>query len=83
MSAATRPRRALLFIGALLAGALTMGIAACDPDLPGRACSSDDDCFRDEICQGTSCVSGERAPGQADQDADAAPEGDAGVDAET
>ncbi len=76
------PRRTLL-AAALAGAALLLGAAACDPDLPGRACSSDDDCFRDEICQGTSCVSGERGPGQADQDGDAALEDDAGVDAET
>lgn len=66
--------RSLAGWGALCAG-LALALVACDPDLPGRACSSHDDCFSDEICQGTSCVSGTREPGR---DAD-----DAGADAET
>ncbi len=66
----------------LLAGALALGGATfgCDPDLPGRACSIDDDCFRDELCQGTSCVRGERDP-DPEPDGGAAP--DTGPDAES
>lgn len=56
----------------------------CDPELPGRACSTDDDCFRDEICQGTSCVSGARDPEPEPEpdgggaDADLGPDGETG-----
>lgn len=72
----TRLRLALLALTTLGA------IAACDPDLPGRACQGHDDCFRDEICQGTSCVAGDRAQGEPEADAAVDAGYDAGVDAE-
>lgn len=59
-----------------LAGALALATWACDPDLPGRACSTDEDCFDDEICAGSSCVVGERTA-EDDAATDDATRGDA------
>lgn len=66
----------------LLAALALAGLGACDPDLPGRACSVDDDCFSDEFCQGTSCVRGARGADSDAAEGDAAESAsDAGPDA--
>ncbi|MCA9539634.1 MAG: hypothetical protein KC620_12145 [Myxococcales bacterium] len=56
------------------------GLAACAPDLPGRDCTDDDDCFRGEYCAGSSCVEGARQAHAVDAEADATPDAsDAGA----
>ncbi len=62
---------------------------ACNPDVPGRACGADDDCFTQERCVAGSCVassllldathvSREAGP-QIDGGEDATPAGDGGL----
>jgi len=70
--------RVLAFIA--LSGALGVSAWACDPDLPGRACSVDDDCFDDEICAGSSCVTGARTDADAEPTPDEGPTADMAPD---
>ena len=54
-----RPLSALLVLAGLL---------GCRPDLPGRGCKTDEDCFTQEVCTDSTCatrVSGGGAGGEA------------------
>lgn len=55
-------------------------LSACAPDVPGRGCKSDDECFTQELCHEGTCQARPRAVAEVDAGPDAeAP--DAGVDA--
>jgi hypothetical protein len=47
-------------------------VAACRPDVPGRGCTSPDDCFRQELCADGTCVTRPKAPPSAGPAEDAA-----------
>lgn len=51
--------RWLLALGVLILG--------CDPELPGRSCATNDDCFTQEACVANTCLPGAR---EAETDAD-------------
>ena len=36
--------------------AAVSAMGACKPELPGRGCATDDDCFREERCVERTCV---------------------------
>ncbi|MFZ4737276.1 MAG: hypothetical protein ACOYM9_15085 [Bradymonadia bacterium] len=55
-----------------LAAALA-ALGACKPELPGRGCATDDDCFREERCVERSCVPRPDAQVRPESDADVSP----------
>lgn len=43
--------------------ALACGLAACRPDVPGRGCKTNDDCFTQEVCADGTCAARGEAGG--------------------